>query len=178
MSWKKFVVVGIFAMVVMAGVPAHAGTVGLYGAFWDTDDADSSWGGGVRMGFDFLKWMELEFHGTYYPNFGGDVLGSSVDITALPVDGGLKFKLFPEKPVTLYVGAGGTYYFMSADGVDISDETGYYAEAGVEFGAHFHMFFEALWRKMEADVDAGPVSGTASFDGLTGHFGVNWSWGK
>src|SRR5262252_5004925 len=78
MSWKKILLVGIFAMVVTAGIPAHAGTIGVYGAFWDTDDADSSWGGGVRMGFDFLKWMELEFHGTYYPNFGGDVLGSSV----------------------------------------------------------------------------------------------------
>ena len=177
MSWKKFLVVGIFAMVLMA-VPAQAGTVGVYGAFWDTDDADSSWGAGVRVGFDFLSWMELEFHGTYFPDFGADVLGSSVDITALPLDGGLKFKFFPDKPVTLYVGAGATYYFMDSNDVEIDDETGYYAEAGLEFGDKTNLFFEVMWRNMDATIDSGLFSGDASFDGLTGHFGLNWSWGK
>ncbi len=178
MGWKKFLLIGIFAMVITA-VPAHAGTVGVYGAFWDTDDADSSWGGGVRIGFDFLKWLELEFHGTYYPEFGGDILGSNVDITAMPVDGGLKFKLFPDKNFHLYVGAGATYYFMDSNDLEIDDETGYYAEAGVEFGGeHSRLFFEVMWRAMEASVDAGSSSGDASFDGLTGQIGVNWTWGK
>ncbi|HEU5181808.1 MAG TPA: outer membrane beta-barrel protein [Candidatus Polarisedimenticolia bacterium] len=178
MSWKKFLLVGIFAMAFMA-VPAHAGTVGVYGAFWDTDDADSSWGAGARVGFDFLSWLELEFHGTYFPEFGGDVLGSDIDISVIPVDGGLKFKLFPNKPATLYVGAGATYYFLDSDDVEIDNETGYYAEAGVEFGGeHTRLFFEVMWRAMDATIDSGILSGDASFDGLTGQFGVNWTWGK
>jgi len=40
------------------------------------------------------------------------------------------------------------------------------------------LFFEVMWRAMDASIDAGVLSGDASFDGLTGQFGVNWTWGK
>jgi hypothetical protein len=180
-NWKKLLTCA-FAAALVSGlftVPAQAGSVGVYGAFWDTDDADSSWGGGVQLGFDFFKWMELEFHGTYYPDFGADILGSSVDITALPVDGGLKFNFLPDAKVNLYVGAGVSYYFLDMDEAEIDNQTGWYAEGGLSFGEkNFRIFAEALWRVMDTSVSFGSFDEDADFDGITGHFGVSWKWGS
>ena len=81
MNWRK-VALCVAAMFLFA-VPSWAGSFGVYGSYWDSNDASSSWGGGVRVGFDFFKWMELEFHGTYFPDFGEDILGATVDITAI-----------------------------------------------------------------------------------------------
>src|SRR5262249_37634368 len=132
MSWKRWIVGAV--AVLMFSAPSWAGSFGVYGAYWDSKDADSSWGGGARVGFSFVKFLELEFHGSYFPNFGADILNSSIDITATPVDGGLRFNILPGKAINPYVGAGASYYFMSSNEGSIDNQTGYYGEAGLEFG--------------------------------------------
>ena len=118
MNWKRLLICAFAAA--LFSIPAQAGTVGLYGAYWDTDEADSSWGAGARAGFDFVDWLELEFHGTYYPDLGADLVGlpEALSISAIPVDAGLKFKFFGEKP-GLYAGAGFTYYFLDIEDGEI-----------------------------------------------------------
>src|SRR5262249_28552198 len=146
---------------------------------WDSKDADSSWGGGARVGFSFVKFLELEFHGSYFPNFGADILNSSIDITATPVDGGLRFNILPGKAINPYGGAGASYYFMSSNEGSIDNQTGYYGEAGLEFGGkNTKIFAEAMWRKMDATLSLSAIDFDGSFDGITGNVGVNWSWGK
>src|SRR6266704_1535760 len=93
-------------------IPAWAGSLGVYGSYWDSDQADRSWGGGGRVGFSFVKFLELDFHGTYYPNFTTDIGGQSGDVKAKPVDGGLRVNLLPGGPINPYAGAGVTYYFL------------------------------------------------------------------
>ena len=176
MNWKK-VAVCLAAMFIFA-VPSWAGSFGVYGSYWDSDSGGSSWGGGVRVGFDFFKWMELEFHGTYFPDFGADVLGSSVDITATPVDGGLRFNFLPDKQVNFYAGAGASYYFMDASDGSMDNTTGWYGEAGLEFGKKSRFFVEAMWRDMDTTLSFGSFDEDANFDGITGQVGFNWKWGK
>ena len=176
MNWKKFAL--CTATVLCFAVPTWAGSFGVYGSYWDSDDAGSSWGGGVRAGFNFLSWMELEFHGTYFPSFGADVTGTNIDVTALPVDGGLRFNFLKDKPVNIYAGAGASYYFMDATDIDLDDATGWYAEAGLEFGKNSHFFVEAMWRAVDTTASNGSVDEDASLNGITGNVGFNWKWGK
>ena len=176
MNWKKAALC-VAAMFLFA-VPSWAGSFGVYGSYWDSNDGGSSWGGGVRVGFDFFKWMELEFHGTYFPDFGADILGSNVDITATPVDGGLRFNFLPDKAVNVYAGAGASYYFMDASDGSMDNSTGWYGEAGLEFGKKSRFFVEAMWREMDTTLSFNSFDADADFNGVTGQVGFNWKWGK
>ena len=159
-------------------VPAHAGSFGLYGSYWDADQADSSKGGGARMGFNFVKYLELDFHGTYYPSFETDVNGQMVEVKAKPVDGGLRVNLLPGGPVNPYVGAGVSYFFLSTDQGEIDNQTGIYGQAGLEFGGEGARFFlEALWRKMDTTVTLAAFDRDTEFDGLAANAGFTWRWG-
>jgi outer membrane protein W len=176
----KRLLIGLLAAAFFS-IPAQAGTVGLYGSYWDTDQADSSWGAGARVGFDFLDWLELEFHGTYYPDLQGDLAGlpETLDISAIPVDGGLKFKFAPKSPVTPYVGAGFTYYFLDINDGEIDNTTGWYAEAGLLFGAENTRFLiEGMWRAMDTSIALNAFDANANFEGWCLNAGVNWRWGQ
>ena len=178
MNYKRLLICAFAAA--LFSIPAQAGTVGLYGAYWDTDEADSSWGAGARAGFDFVDWLELEFHGTYYPDLGADLVGlpEALSISAIPVDAGLKFKFFGEKP-GFYAGAGFTYYFLDIEDGEIDNTTGWYAEAGFEFGnEHTRGFVEAMWRTMDTSIALNAFDANANFEGFALNAGVNWSWGQ
>ena len=176
MNWKKIVLCTITAL--LFTVPSWAGSFGVYGSYWDSSDAGSSWGGGVRVGFDFLKFMQLEFHGTYFPSFGTDVLGSNVDVTATPVDGGIRFDFLPDKKINVYAGAGASYYFMDSKDGSMDNTTGWYGEAGLEFGKTSRFFAEVMWRKMDTTLTIGSFDADAQFDGISAQAGLNWKWGK
>ena len=157
--------------------PAHAGSFGVYGSYWDGNDTDGQWGGGLRVGFEFLKWLELEFHGTYYTT-SEEIGGTDIDFTQIPVDGGLKFNFLPEKNFNVYAGAGVSYYFLDVDEFDIDDEWGYYADGGIEFGGKTKFFAEVLYRFVQGTVED-PSSNSEEdidFDNFAINAGVNWRW--
>ena len=181
MNWKKFglCAVGAILFSVLASAPASAGSFGVYGAYWDAKDPDASWGVGARVGFDFVKYLELEFHGTYYGDFGQDILGTSVDIRAIPLDGGLRFNFIPEGKVNPYVGLGFTYYFLDVSEGSIDNETGWYAEAGLEIGkGNTKFMMEAAWRKLDTAISLGAIDFDGDWSGVCGQVGVNWTWGQ
>ena len=160
-------------------VPAHAGSFGLYGSYWDSNDADSSKGYGVRAGFSFVKRLELDFHGTYYPSFTTDVNGQMVDVKAKPVDGGLRVNLLPDGPLNPYVGAGVSYFSLDTDQGEIDNKTGIYGQAGLEFGGEgSHFFVEALWRKLDTTITLASFDRDTKLDGLAANAGFSWRWGK
>src|SRR3989442_14366479 len=113
MNWKK-VVTGL-AAVLFVSAPARAGGFGVYGSYWNSDQADSSSGGGGKIGFTFVKFLELEFHGTYYPSFTTDVAGQAVHVEGKPGGGGPRGNLLPTAAINPYVGGGGTHYFLDSD---------------------------------------------------------------
>jgi hypothetical protein len=177
MTFKRLM--AALAAMLLVSAPARAGSFGLYGSYWNSDQADTSGGGGARIGFDFTRVIELEFHGTYFSNFTTDVNGQSVDVKATPVDGGLRFNLLPTSPVIPFVGAGVTYYFLDATQGTIDNKTGIYAQAGLEVGKrNTHFLIEALWRKMEATLSFASFDQNTQFDGLAGNVGIDWRWGK
>ena len=176
MNWKRTVTA--LAAGMLFSIPAWAGSFGVYGSYWDSDQADRSWGGGGRVGFSFVKLLELDFHGTYYPSFTTDIGGQSVDVKAKPVDGGLRVNLLPGGPINPYAGAGVTYYFFSTNQGDIDSKTGIYGQAGLEFGRDSRFFVETLWRKMDARIRLASFSRDTRFDGFSANAGFTWRWGK
>src|SRR2546428_13400487 len=84
MNWKK-IVTGL-ATVLFVSAPARAGSFGVYGSYWNSDQADSSFGGGGKVGVTFVKFLELECHGIYHPSFTARGSGLAVDVKANPVD--------------------------------------------------------------------------------------------
>ena len=173
----KRIPVVLLGLMLVTAAPAFAGTFGFYGSYWDGSDSGSTYGAGARIGFDFLKWMELEFHGTYYTDFEGDIQSQNFELTALPVDGGLKFKFLPNSKVNLYFGAGLTYYFMDTNLGTLDDEFTYYGEAGLQFGGKSTKFFvEALWRSLDTTVDDPSGDTDIDFSGVSANAGINWNW--
>lgn len=177
MKWKMMVT-AIAAMALLIA-PARAGSFGVYGSYWNPDQADSSTGGGARLGFSFMKFLELDLHGTFYSSFTTDVNGQSVDVKAKPLDGGLRVNFLPSSPFTPYVGAGVTRYFLDTDQGAINDKTGIYGQAGIELGSGSSRFFaEALWRKMETHINLSSFDRNAKFDGVAANAGFVWRWGR
>jgi len=179
MSLKKSVM--LLAILALFSAPSWAGSSSVFGSYWDSKDADASWGAGVRVGFDLTKMLELEFHGTYYPDFKDDqVPGQSIDLTAIPVDGGLKFNFMPDKRVNPFVGAGATYYFLSTSPGSVEDQAGVYIDAGLDIGdkdgARF--FAEVMWRKVDTTLSLGAFDEDVKFDGLGLNVGATWRWGN
>jgi hypothetical protein len=166
------------ALLLVAVVPSYAGSVGVYGSYWDGSDVGSTSGAGVRVGFDMFKWMELEFKGTYYSDFSQDIENEDFKLTALPVDGGIRFNFLPKSKFNIYAGAGVTYYFMDTNLGSVNDEFTYYGEAGMEIGGEKTKFFvEALWRDLNTTVDETSTSSSdVSFSGISANVGVNWKW--
>jgi len=168
----------VLAFVLMCAVgPAFAGSVGVYGTYWDGGDADPAYGAGARVGFDFLNWLELEFHGTWYQDLEDDAATQPIQVTATPIDGGLKFNLLPESKFNVYVGGGVTYYLVDSNFGDADNETSYYGEAGIEFGGeHAKLFVEALWRDLDVTIEDTLGDSDADFSGVAGNVGLNWRW--
>jgi len=176
-NWKT--ILTALAATALLCAPARAGSFGVYGSYWKSDQADHSAGGGGRVGFTFVKFLELDFHGTDYPSFTTDVNGQAVDVKAKPVDGGLRVNLLPSSSFNPYVGAGVTRYFLQSDQGRIDDKTGIYGQAGIELGSKGSRFFvEALWRKLETHVTLSSFDRNAKFDGIAANAGFAWRWGQ
>jgi hypothetical protein len=167
----------VIAAAFASATPSYAGSIGVYGSYWDGSDVGSSYGAGVRLGFDMFDWMGLEFHGTYYADFEEEIDSEDFELTALPVDGGLRFNLFGKSKFNLYLGAGVTYYFMDTNLGSVDDEFTYYGEVGIEMGGDNTKFFaEALWRDLDTTVDDPSGDEDVSFSGVSLNAGLNWTW--
>lgn len=182
----------------LGALPAAATDFSIFGSYWDTDVAGNVAGGGVGFAFPFNDSWGLELRGTYYEELSDDPIANAFDsddpvfqeqgIQAIPVDVGIRWK-FPGDAVRPYVSGGGTYYLLDSDFGEVSDEVGYYATLGADFGRREGMsfFVEATYRNVEGTVELDPedlddiddidVTDRANFelDGFGANAGLRWS---
>lgn len=157
-------------MAAVLAAPAFAGGVGVYGAYWDTDDAGDEAGVGAK--------------------FATVAAGDEVEIRAYPIDLGLVYRFrLADGRVTPYLGGGGTYYTLSDDlpedtnnrGYE-NDEFGYFGELGLDIGLpnRSSVFIEALYRTGKARLDGdglfGLVRQELNLSGVTAHLGLRLNW--
>jgi hypothetical protein len=178
---KKVVLAAL--VLALASSPSWAGSFGVYGAGWDTKDADQAMGAGVKARFG---WLDL--HATYFADVTADTDPEHLDfeISSLPLEVGFAIPLGPQEgPFSPYVGAGGGYYKLDTDHGDVDDETGWYGLAGADFGDAVGPRFnlEVMYRRMEAtvtdegDLNDPDLSPKVNFDlsGLAVNAGVSWT---
>lgn len=162
----------VLALALGAAVPTAAlaqaeSSMGVYGSWWDTDDANDAWGVGVkgRIGM-------FELRGTWYDKFD---VRSGVEIESIPIEAGIAWNFAPHLAVNPYVGAGVGYHFMDTNLGSVDDEVGWYAVLGGEFGmpAGFAMIGEVMYRDVDATLENG-FREKVDLSGFAVNIGAGW----
>lgn len=152
--WKMMVVAGLMATQSMAGGLA------LFGSYWDAKDADDTFGGGAKFRANLNENVQLDVGGSYFM-FEDDEMGVDSELEVIPVEAALSFRTNIADTFAVYVGGGAGYYFVDgemSDGgttldVDIDDEIGFFAQAGIEIGlgANLSLIGEVQYVWLEFD---------------------------
>jgi hypothetical protein len=127
--------------------------LGVFGSYWDTKDADQTYGAGAKLRLGFL-----ELRATYYADVTADVDPEELDleISAIPLEAGITLKFLKQAAISPYVGAGGGYYMLDTNAGDLDDEVGYYLLGGFDIGQGIVAFnVEGVYRYFEATIDEG-----------------------
>ena len=146
---------------------------GVFGSYWDTDDADDAFGIGAKGRFGMF-----ELRGTYYEDLTSD---SVIEVEAIPIEAGVAFNFAPDMAINPYVGAGVSYFLLDTNIGDIDDEVGWYAVLGGEFGMAegISLMAEVMYRDVEGTVEdfsAAEFTGSPDIDlsGVAANVGAAW----
>jgi hypothetical protein len=162
---KKALILTAAALVAFGGTPAAASDFAVFGSYLDTEDLDTSVGGGIRAGFG--NRFQLDLRASYFPDLTED-LGELLeadprrhnDIEAIPLDAGLKYNFgLDRRAVNPYLGGGLTYFLMDAERGEVDDEAGFYVAGGLELARRaggVGFFAEVIYREVEATVERDP----------------------
>ena len=163
MNWRSVVLVA--GSLFLLSIPAQAGGLGLYGAYWSPKDVDAGYGGGAKIRMDLTSALGLEVRGTFFSDLSDDVQsgGTTInyDLEAIPAELGFVLNLnVADKGLRPYLCAGAGYYFLEInldnpvgdnETIDLDDEVGWYGGGGIEiaFASETALFIEALYRGVE-----------------------------
>jgi len=198
---KRFIIAGIFSLILMASAAHAANGLAVYGSYWASEDMDADYGGGGKLKMLVSSGLSMELRGAYFKGFkkeetDSDGLSAENKFTLIPVEAGLVIDL-PMDAISFYAG-GGAGYYMFQDGelsiqdddgsesfdVDYDNAWGWYAVAGVEFPVSgFVLFAEAQYRWLTIKSDDVEVDGTTlpggedmKMDGFGGNVGILFPW--
>ena len=141
----------VIAVAILAA-PASAAELGVFGAYWNTDvEAALGVGSKLRLG----RFVELR--ATYFSDVTADTEPERLDfeLSAIPLEAGLRYDFGEGERFTPYVGGGAGYYLLDTTEGDVDDEVGWYAVLGGELGrrdSRLGFMAEATYRQMEATV--------------------------
>jgi hypothetical protein len=182
---KRFLIA--CALSALCAVPSQAGSFGFFGSYWDTQDLSHAVGGGIRTSFG-EQW-QFDLRGTYYNDLTNNSGPNHFKVHSAPLDAGVSYHFMNNGNVEPYLGAGASYFLMSASRGDLSDEVGYYGLGGLEIGrgeGSPRLFVEASYREVSGTVrfnnsESPPdVSVTDRFKlqlrGISGNVGLIWRW--
>lgn len=185
---KRWLVV--LGMSTLVAAPSFAGGVGVFGAWWDTDNVDEEIGLGVEIDVPMSPRVDLQLRGSYYDQLEAEMNGRRVTVRAVPLDLGIAWHFLPpESRVRPRVEGGVTYYSLASDirdvGVEsgrIEDEAGYYGGAGldVHLAGDWAIYGDALYRSGKAEIEGEGLHGFSVRDldlaGVSLHLGFKLIW--
>ncbi|MBN1269736.1 MAG: outer membrane beta-barrel protein [Kiritimatiellae bacterium] len=176
-----------------------AGGLGVFGSYWDMDDADDpAIGGGIKFKMEMAPPICLELRASYLQEFGGDIEGSDFfeDATMVPLEADVvvDFPIVPDT-MTIYGGAGAGYYILpefegasaipgsDEPDVDPDDEFGFFVVGGAELmlNEQVALFGEVKYTwleidEIEIDDTAGTLPEDFEFTGLGFNAGLMFTW--
>lgn len=170
---KRILAVLVIILLGSSGMAWGSNAWGLYGAYWNTADADDAFGAGLKVSVEMIEGIQLELRGTYVET----LTAADLDLDVFPLEAGLAVTHAASERVDLYGGGGLGYYFMGGDG-NPDDEVGFYFTTGAEMvvsdsGASYGktesvLFTELMYRFVDAH--------DASLDGLGVNAGLLIRW--
>lgn len=178
-----------------------AGGFGLFGSYWDAD-GDTGMGGGIKVKGELAPNLAIEIRASYLPewDFDDDATDDAFeDFSVIPVEADLTLNFPLADALNVYAGGGIGYYVTpefelkgapigaSAEpDVDLDDEFGYFAVAGIEIKLNDQvaLFGEAQYRWLEieeaeidgSDVDLDDLGGSVEADGIGFNAGLLLMW--
>lgn len=163
----------LISLFTASSVCAGGSSIQAFGSWWEAGDTDSSYGGGLRatMGDD----LAIDAAWTFIV---GDEFtldnGQETDIDGLDshiFDLGLRYTF----PAEIYVGGGGSYFFLDSDEGSTDGEFGLYGLVGWSFGKrNLRFFVEGVYRYTEAtiELDGMTTNYDVSYDGFGANAGI------
>jgi len=140
-----------------------------FGSYWDKEDVDGTWGGGLGLSLGlFTDYLRLDGRAYFFENID---LGTD-ELQLLPFDVGLQVHLLPDGKLDPYFLAGVSYVYADADLFDVDSSLGGYVGAGLDLAlgdSPFKIFGEALYRFNEIEVK---YFEDISVSGFTGNVGI------
>lgn len=144
----------------LLAMPAMAGSVGAFASWWDPEDSNDEFAGGLMLEWRVGHRVDLEFRASWFDNvltnLPDDAPGVEIPYSAVPLDFGFAYNFISDqRKFSPYVGAGGTYFLLDADNDEqgrIEDEWGWYGVVGIDLpvGANWKVFIEGMYRDSEA----------------------------
>jgi len=170
---------------------------GAHASYWDTKDAEDSYGMGLKFSIEALPNFNVDLRLSWFDDIGKSapelgITHYSLEIVPLEIGGSVIAE--PSERLLVYGGGGLGYYFMNGDmrtenrpnriTADPDDEIGFYLNAGFEFIISEHMqdmlatratiFAEVMYRFVEVkDLAVGNSRDYPVEKGKLDGFGVN-----
>jgi hypothetical protein len=161
---KRALIAALLAAAALAAIAPRAGAVGLFGIYWDIEDADQNgYGGGLKDTRVLTEALSLDGRVSYVDFEDSDLSVVPLE-TTLVGDLGL-----------VYLGIGSGYYIFNGGGAP-DDHFGWYYLAGVEFPlSKVVIFGEVRWLKLNARIDQPEAGapGSVDLDSRTYHAGIS-----
>ncbi len=163
-----------FITILFCGSNVSAFDLFGYGSYWDKQDADGAWGGGIGIGIPlFTDYVLLDGRGHFFSDSDTGIIYENV--TMIPFDLGLQVHILPENVVDPYILGGVSYVYVdNSEEFDLDSNLGGYIGAGldVQLGSPvFILFGEALYRFAELD---GILDESIDVGGFTGNVGIKF----
>ncbi len=172
MKKVKLILLSLLFFVLFSGSRAMAIDLYGFGSYWDKEDAEGTWGGGIGISLPFIT-ERLRIDGRAYFFEDGN-LGNNVDLSVTPFDLGLQVHILPNATLDPYLLGGISYIYADSNRIDVDSSFGGYLGLGLdwELGAPLiKIFGEILYRasELESSFDDIDVSGITTNIGLKIH---------
>ena len=161
----------LLLFVLLSGSRAMAIDLYGFGSYWDKEDAEGTWGGGIGISLPFIT-ERLRIDGRAY--FFEDSNLGHADLSVTTFDLGLQVHILPNATLDPYLLGGISYIYADSDRIDVDSSFGGYLGFGLdcELGAPLiKIFGEILYRasELESSFDDINVSGITTNIGLKIH---------
>ena len=169
MKKAKMLILCLGFIVLFSGSQAMAIDLYGFGSYWDKEDVDGTWGGGVGLSLGlFTDYLRLDGRAYFFENSD---LGTD-ELKLMPFDVGLQVHLLPEKQLDPYLLGGVSYVYADTDLFDVDSSLGGYVGIGLDLAlgdSPFKIFGEALYRFNEIETD---YIEDINVSGFTGNVGI------
>jgi len=168
----KIILLGLLFFVLFCSSRAMAIDLYGFGSYWDKEDADGTWGGGIGISLPFIT-ERLRIDGRAY-FFEDSDLGNNGDLSVTPFDLGLQVHILPNATLDPYLLGGISYIYADSNRFDVDSSFGGYLGFGLDWALGsplIKIFGEVLYRasELESNFDDIDVSGMTANIGLKIH---------